>query len=133
MPTSETAAALLQAATGLTYQSETDAPWTAFAWPDAKGEPTAVVVRQKGGHKGSAPAKEQSVDELFAPLLQEQDWYGDEEKADVAKYRGLVDAIKRLLTNPKVFRVGERKATIYVVGQAKEGGWAGLKTTTVET
>src|SRR4051794_8600498 len=114
MPTTETAAALRQAAAGLTYPSETDAPFTAFAWPDAKGEPTAVAVRQKGGHKGSAPAKEQSVDDLFAPLLQEQDWYGEEEKADVAKYGALADAVKRLLTSPKVVRVGQRKLTIYV-------------------
>jgi hypothetical protein len=37
------------------------------------------------------------------------------------------------LTNPKVVKVGERKPTIYVIGLAKEGRWAGLKTTAVET
>jgi hypothetical protein len=44
-----------------------------------------------------------------------------------------VAVVKRLLTNPKVFKVGSRKVTVYVVGQAKEGGWAGLTTTAVET
>jgi hypothetical protein len=32
-----------------------------------------------------------------------------------------------------VVRVGARKKAVYVVGVANEGGWAGLKTTAVET
>jgi hypothetical protein len=133
MPTTETAAALEQAAAGLTYPSETDAPWTAFAWPDAAGPPTGEGVRRRGRHKPDAPVEERSVDELFAPLVQEQGWYGDEEKADAAKNRSLLAAVQGLLTQPKVVRVGKRKVAVYVVGQAKEGGWAGLKTTAVET
>jgi hypothetical protein len=65
--------------------------------------------------------------------VQEQDWYGPEEKAEAAKYRSLREAVMRLLADPKVFRVGRRKVTVYVVGEAPEGGWAGLKTTAVET
>jgi hypothetical protein len=90
-------------------------------------------VRQRGRHKPSAPVAEQSVDEFFAPLVREQDWYGDEEKAAAAKYRALLDSVKRYLKGPKVMRVGERKVAVYVVGVASEGGWAGLKTTAVET
>src|SRR5207244_7013056 len=82
MPTTDTAAALQQAAAGLTYPSETDAPWTAFAWPDAAGPPTGEEVRRRGRHKSDAPVEERSVDELFAPLVQEQAWSGVEEKAD---------------------------------------------------
>jgi hypothetical protein len=133
MPTNETSNALQQAAEGLTYQSETDAPWTVFTWPTAKGEPTSAAVRQLGRHKPGASVAEQSVDECFAPLIQDQDWYGDEERATAAKYRALLDTVKRSLKNPKVVRVGDRKIAVYLVGLAKEGGWAGLKTTSVET
>jgi len=133
MPTSETVAALKQASAGLSYQSETDAPWSAFAWSNATGQPTADVVRKRGRHKPSAPVEEQSVDEFFAPLGEEKDWYGDEEKATAAKYRALLDVVKQRLTGAKVFKVGQRKRTVYVVGAAKEGGWAGLKATAVET
>jgi hypothetical protein len=133
MPTSETVKALEQVAGGLTYQSETDAPWTAFAWPAAKGDPTAAAVRQLGKHKPNAPAEEKSLDDFFAPLVGDQDWYGDEERATAAKYRALLDAVKRYLKNPKVVRVGGRKKVVYLVGTANEGGWAGLKTTAVET
>jgi hypothetical protein len=133
MPTSATAAALQQAAAGLTYPSETDSPWTVFAWPDATGDPTAAEVVRRGKQKPNAPVREQAVDALFAPLVQEQAWYGPEEKADAAKNRALLDAIKRSLTSAKVVRVGERKVAVYVVGKVKEGGWAGLKTIAVET
>jgi hypothetical protein len=133
MPTSETVKALEQAADGLSYQSETDAPWTAFAWPSATGAPTGAAVRQMGKHKTSAPVDEQGLDEFFAPLVGEQDWYGDEERATAAKYRALLDAVKRYLKGAKVVRVGGRKKAVYVVGTASEGGWAGLKTTAVET
>jgi hypothetical protein len=133
MPMSETATALHQAAQGLTYQSETDAPWDAFACPSAEGEPTAAALLKLGRHRPKTPVTEMSADEFFKPLVQEQPWYGDEEKADAAKYRTLLNALKRQLTNPKVFKVGSRKLTVYVVGQAKEGGWAGLKTPAVET
>jgi hypothetical protein len=133
MATGATAAALQQAAAGLTYQSETDAPWQAFHWPDAEVGPTAGGVREQGRHKKGAKVEEQTVDEFFSPLTQDQDWYGEEEKAQAAKYRALFTAVKQLLENSKVFRVGGRKQTVYVVGQAPEGGWAGLKTTAVET
>src|SRR3954468_22807675 len=112
MQTSETLAALQQAAAGVTYPSETDAPFVAFAWPDATGEVTPEEVRRRGKQMPTAPTATQSVDDLFAPLLQQQDWFGEAEKADLAKYRALADAVKRLLTNPKVVRVGERKVAI---------------------
>jgi hypothetical protein len=133
MPTSKTVTALQQAAEGLTYESETDAPWEAFAWPAARGVPTGEGVRRRGRHRADAPVEEQAVEEFFAPLCREQDWFGDEERAVAAKYRALLDAVKRYLKDPKVVRVGERQVTVYVVGAASEGGWAGLKTTAVET
>src|SRR4051794_14917989 len=128
MPTSETAAALQKAAADLTFPSESDEPWEAFAWPDAAGEPNANEVKKRSRHKGNATVEERTVDELFRPLVEEQDWFGDEEKAAAAKNRELFEAVKRLLANPKVIRVGERRIAVYVIGKAKESGWVGLKT-----
>jgi hypothetical protein len=132
MPTSDTVAALQLAAAGLTFPSETDAPWTAFAWPDAVGPPIGEEVQRRDRHKAT-PIQQQSLDALFGQLVQLQDWYGDAEKAAAVKNQALFDAVKRLLIGPTVYRIGERKFAIYVVGQAKEGGWAGLKTISVET
>lgn len=124
--------ALQAAAAGLSYQSETDAPWEAFAWPQADGEPTAAGVKKVGGHPARAKVEEQAVDEFFGPLVQEQDWFGDEEEAAAAKYRGLLAAVKQL-GSPKVYAVGGRKKTVYVVGNDPSGGWAGVKAAAVET
>lgn len=133
MATTDTAAALEQASRGLTYQSETDAPWTVVSWPSAEGEPAGEAVKKKGRHRADAPVKAQTLDDFFAPLVEDKDWYGGEEKAVAAHYRSLLNVIRGRLTVPKVFRVGERRVAVYLIGQAKEGGWAGLKTTAVET
>lgn len=130
---SETVAALAAAADGLSYQSEADAPWKAFGWSSAEGEPTADAVKKRGRHKPDAPVTEQSVDEFFAPLTADKDWYEDAEKATAAKYRELLKVVKQRLGGAKVFRIGDRKVTLYVVGTDPDGGWAGLKTNAVET
>ena len=85
-----------------------------------------VTANRTGAENGA-------VGTFFAPLVGEKDWYGDEERATAAKYRALLDVVKRYLKSPKVVRVGRRKVAVYVVGTASEGGWAGLKTTAVET
>lgn len=133
MPVRETATSLARLVEGLLYQSETDAPWRAFDCPDVTGEPTLAKVRLIGHHKPGSPAAQQTVDAFFAPLVQEQDWFGDEEKAIAARYRSLWEAVKKLLRGATVFEIGNRQQAVYVVGAANEGGWAGVKTTAVQT
>jgi hypothetical protein len=59
--------------------------------------------------------------------------HGEEEKAAVQKYRRLQDAVQKNLADPKVFRVGQRNVTVFIVGRTDEGDAAGLRTTAVET
>ncbi len=132
MAENATVGVLREAVTGLTYQSETDAEWEAFRWAPA-GALTADEVRRQGHHPKSAPVVEESVDDFFALLTQDQDRFGDEEKAVAAQYRSLLTTVKKHLADPKVFRVGDRKLTIYVAGEDKDGGLTGLRTTAVET
>lgn len=66
-------------------------------------------------------------------MTEDQDWYGDEEKALAAQYRSLLTVVNKQLADPKVFKAGDRELTIYVVGQDKDGGLAGIKTTAAET
>ncbi|MBA4192205.1 MAG: nuclease [Planctomycetaceae bacterium] len=133
MPTTATVTALQQASVGLTFQSETDAPWTAFNWPTATGEVTGEAVQKLGKHKAGSPVSEKPLDEFFAPLVADLDWYGDEEKAIAQQYQVLLGVIKGVLSAPKVVKVGAKNVSVYVVGKAKEGGWAGLMTKAVET
>ncbi|OWK46726.1 nuclease A inhibitor family protein [Fimbriiglobus ruber] len=133
MATSEAEAALHHAADGLTYQSEADSPWAVFHWPTAAGKPTPAGVRTQGGHKGTIVTEQQTLNDFFAPLVQLQDWYGDEEKAIAQRYQALLDTVQKFLTDSIIVRVGRRKVAVYVVGATREGGWAGLKTMAVET
>jgi hypothetical protein len=127
------ARALVEGSKGLIYRSETDAPWEVFSWPSAAGTPTADQVREYGRQRASAPTSTQSVDEFLGPLTEQKDWFGEEEKADAAKYRSLLDTVRQHLLEPVVVRVGRRRLTVYVVGRDPAGGWTGLKTISVET
>jgi hypothetical protein len=53
---------------------------------------------------------------------------------DRAKFQKLGQVIQEQLSGVKVYRVGdEPEKAVYIVGKTKEGKWAGLKTSVVET
>jgi hypothetical protein len=56
----------------------------------------------------------------------------EEERAQVTRFQELVKTLKDALDDVNVFRVGETRIHVYVVGKV-EGGYAGLKTLVVET
>jgi hypothetical protein len=80
-----------------------------------------------------SPVEAVSVDEFFVDLTTSQDWHGDDEKTTVERYRRLLGVIQNQLLGATVFRVGEVKVAIYIVGRTEDGSWAGVKTTAVET
>jgi hypothetical protein len=124
--------ALKRATKGLLYTSESDAPFETVHW-EGVGELSGEKVRELGGHKKKDPVQQESLDDFFADLVQEQDWQGAEERADVKKYRRLLTTLRKQLTDLRVYRVGRVNVTLYVVGKTPEGDWAGVKTTAVET
>src|SRR4051812_30334538 len=124
MSTSEAIKALEEASEGLSYQSESDEPFTAFTWKKAEGELTADVVRKRARKKG--PVEEVSLDDFFADLTAE-------DAPAVKQYRRLLEAINKNLTGVKVFKVGGRKKAVFIAGKTDEGDFAGLRTTAVET
>lgn len=125
--------ALRNASKGLTYESETDAPFEAFAWEKPGNKLSKQEVLRRAGQAGARPVRELSVDDFFQDLTEDQDWHGKEEKAAVKKYQNLVKVIREQLTDAKVFKIGGPRVAVYIVGKTKEGDWAGLKTTAVET
>jgi hypothetical protein len=53
---------------------------------------------------------------------------------DRPKFDKLRKALQEQLSGMKVYKVGdEAERNVYIVGKTKEGKWAGLKTTVVET
>jgi hypothetical protein len=53
---------------------------------------------------------------------------------DKAQFDQLAKVLKGQLSGVKVYKVGdEAEKEVYIVGKTKDGQWAGLKTTVVET
>ena len=127
---------LSQAAAGLTFISETDAPLTPFFWPDAQALVSSPVASQDVARGAKLPSEahieQQSLDEFFEPAVAEEDWQNEDERAGARKFQALVATLKQNLRDSAVFRVGEVALDVYIVGRA-EGGLAGLQTKVVET
>jgi hypothetical protein len=115
--------ALNQAAKGLEMPSESDAPFVAFAWDDS-GELTHERLLKLAKEPADSAVEEDSLDNLLKTVPAE----------DRPKFQNLRKALQEQLSGVKVFKVGdEAERAVYIVGKTKDGKWAGLKTTVVET
>jgi hypothetical protein len=112
-------AALTKASKGLLYPSERDAPFEAFVWEEAAN--TVASVRRLTGLPAAVACRQVSLDDFFVDLVEEDDF---------ARLRAALD---RTLSDIQVYRCGTTDVTYYLVGTAKDGRLAGLKTTAVET
>jgi Nuclease A inhibitor-like protein len=117
--------ALRIASEGLLYPSETDAPFEPFSWGKAKGALTPATVARLAGASAKTLVEEQPLDEFFKNLIT------GGENAD--RYRTLQRVIGEQLVGARAFRIGQVEIDVYLVGQTKDGEWAGLKTKAVET
>jgi hypothetical protein len=124
--------ALRKATEGLLFPSETDAPLEVFEWPDEQGKPDKVRVLELAKLPAGTPVKTKSVDAFFKDVTQEQSWHDDQEKAEVQKFKQLVQTLKDSLADLKVFQAGKAESDVYLVGRT-EAGWAGVKTKVVQT
>lgn len=120
------------AAEGLWYISETDAEIFPFT-----GSKTETVTKEnllaQIGKPADAPVEERDFEQMFERFVKIQDWFGDEEKANAAKFAALKGLLENNLTDLKVFKVGRIELDIYFVGLDKEGNLAGIQTKAVET
>ena len=71
--------------------------------------------------------------DFWAPVITEQDWYGDEEKTRTASFQKLKETIESTLTVRQVFRVGESEMDVYLLGRQNDSERAGIKTKIVQT
>ena len=121
--------ALKEATSGLLFTSESDEPFEVVHWPNVND-----LTKTKMTYICRAnPAKEVKLDDLFADLLQVQDWYGAKEKAIVKRYQNLLSVIKEHLTDIRVYRVGKIRVWIYIMGRCGDRDWFGIRTISVET
>jgi hypothetical protein len=104
---------------GLTYPSESDAPFDVFLDNRATSPEDVIANRAEGAKPQTVP-----LDQFFGEL---------DDTDDAERFRNLRRVIDTTLSDTKVMRVGSRKVDVYAVGRTKGGAWAGVHTTSVET
>ena len=113
----------------LLFPSESDYPLEPFIWESATLSPETILTRS---HKPLDTAIESiTLEEFFAQVTADQDWYDDEDRAIAQRFRDLQAAIATL-ENVQVFKVGTVEIDVYIVG-AIGPDLVGLKTTFIET
>jgi hypothetical protein len=115
--------ALRKASKGLRYMSETDAPLQPFVWKES-GELTHERLKKQAGVTVDEAIEESMLDGFFRAVPSE----------DRPKFQKLAQVLKEQLSGIKVYKLGEEaEQEVYIVGKTKDGRWAGLKTSVVET
>ena len=115
--------ALQKASKGLQFTSETEAGFEPFLWEGGDKLTRQRLLELAGAEKGTA-VEEDTLDRFFHAVPPE----------DKAKFDKLAKALQEQLSGIKVYKVGdEAEREVYIVGKAKTGQWAGLKTSVVET
>ncbi len=113
----------------LLFPSESDYPLEPFIWESATLSPETILTRS---HKPLDTAIESiTLEEFFAQVTADQDWYDDEDRAIAQRFRDLQAAIATL-ENVQVFKVGTVEIDVYIVGEIGPD-LVGLKTTVIET
>jgi hypothetical protein len=129
--TAEITDLLKQATTDLLWSSESDYPFELVTWDrNVEMTPTALFSKLEDP---KAAIESTTLTDFFAPVLSVEDWYEEEELAQVKRYTDLLHAIESNLFDVQVFRVGEVEIAVYIVGKTPDGDIVGLKTHVVET
>jgi Nuclease A inhibitor-like protein len=116
--------ALQKASKGLQFTSETEAGFEPFLWKDAGDQLTEGRLLELAGAEEGTAVEEDTLDRFFHAVPPE----------DKPKFDKLAKALQEQLSGIKIYKVGdEPEKQVYIVGKTKDGQWAGLQTTVVET
>lgn len=114
----------------LLYPSESDEPVHPVIWREIE-QLTPQELLALTGENGEV--KQQGVNQFFAAVTQEEDWFGEEERHTCHRFRQLRELLEKQLKDLRVYRVGKGEAKVYLVGKAADGSWQGVETVVVET
>lgn len=117
--------ALQTAIKGLQYMSESDEPFKVVDWPATGDQLTVPDLLRLSGNDADTPVEERPLDKFFDDAVSQQE-------DDAAAFQNLRTAIAQHVSNAKLYRVGEVRFGIYIVGSVGDR-WVGVKTRAVET
>lgn len=119
---------------GLFYPSESDEPLEPVTCPLNQAEPlTGSQIKDWLMLPPSVYVDERPENEFWEPVITEQDWHTDDEKAITARFGQLKKTLEDELTGRQVFHVGETEIDVYLLGRRADGQRVGLKTMVVQT
>ena len=117
-------AVLKKATQGLLFISETEAKFTPFVWQiDGAMNVEQVFRNAEYDYEAGTPTEKMSLADFFRAVPPE----------DAPKYDSLTAVLKEQLADLEVYKIGAAEKDVYIVGRTKDGLWAGLTTTVVET
>lgn len=117
---------------GLYVMSETDAPLKPFVWKNIDMIDDALLLK-KAKVSPETCLEHWTIEEFFKNMITPQDWHGEQEKADVLKFQNVLSSLQSSLTEPSVYRIGDTKKEVFILGKLADGNIGGLKTYVVET
>lgn len=113
----------------LLFPSESEYPLEPFTWESATLKPETILKRSQ--KPSDTPIEAIALEDFFAPVTTDEDWFEDEDRQVAQRFRDLQAAIATL-ENVQVFRLGKIEIDVYIVG-AIGPDLVGLKTTVIET
>jgi hypothetical protein len=129
MTAKETTDRLTTLAKDLLFPSESEYPLEPFTWKLATLKPETILTRSQ--KPSDTPIEAIALEDFFAPVVTDEDWFEDEDREIAQRFRDLQAAIATL-ENVQVFKVGTVEIDVYIVG-ALGSDLVGLKTTVIET
>lgn len=125
---------LKQAVDNLLWLSESDYPIDILEWTVSEEQPfTVETLLQATHHSSDCPVQQLTLESLFQPLMQEQDWFGPEEHQMAQRFQALYQLLQEHLSEIQVYRIGTVEVDIYIVGKVTPIRLIGLHTRLVET
>jgi len=129
--------AIMAAAEGLLYTSESDYPFTYFTHAMPRGSasvaPTVAQLRAMLAIPASTPVEIITLDKFFERHIERADPADAVAQALIPRYVALRETLRASLYEVQVYRVGTIAIECYVVGLDENGDLAGLTTISIET
>ena len=117
---------------GLVFISETDAPVEPLRLHGA-AEISPAAITEFLGRSGGERVEKIEVNEFFDRLTLRRDWHGEAEARAARAFAKLQQILESELDDLTVYRVGEVRVDILVLGRGLDGEIAGMRTRAVET
>lgn len=114
---------------GLLFPSESEYLLETIVWESATL--TTETILSRSDKPVDTPIEEIALVDFFAPVVTDEDWFEDDDRATAQRFRDLQAAIATL-DNVQVFRLGKIEIDVYIVGVIGPD-LVGLKTTVIET